>query len=440
MSMPDAPGERWACGLLVVLPFLVVGGGAACEAARKTLNDRREAVPCVILDSRVEEDEEGRHHAFAVSYRYRWSGVEYVGSTYAEGYRGDWDIAEADRLARAYPVAAERSCYVDPRSPSEPVLRPVPLPLRISGEVVVALVFGAVALVGALAACVRAPLSWAALPILAVPPVGFVAYFGPTMWRGLAVSNWEATPCVVLSSDLRSTYRGSDPPVYWPDIVYRYRVGGVEYRANAYNGPREGLASRGRGAGRGGGCARGRGGLGGFAGRLGRPGVRARQEGERDGEPVAGQSPSLGSRVRRLIFHALSGMGTGPAPLATACKPRVWTRTTGVDRADRPPRHVAAVRTHAASASGRSTVFGCDIAAFGRSIPAGVIRPTERSKWTKPPLASMTPAAALCSRAPWTFRPIQGPRAGTGSINLRRPVVNRRFPAAIASALRPDPA
>jgi hypothetical protein len=74
--------------------------------------------------------------------------------------------------------------------------------------------------------------------LLAIGLGGYVAFFGLPLWAGLRSLRWHETPCVVESGHLRRVYHYSfmaSFAVYWPDVIYRYEVGGVTYRANTYN-------------------------------------------------------------------------------------------------------------------------------------------------------------------------------------------------------------
>ncbi len=110
--------ERWFWLFASVICY-AVAAVFAFTAVRWTLARSWAAVPAVILSSSVEEVPGDSPYGFRVRYRYTWAGEPYEGRTYQEADSFSCDIAEADRLARAFPVGSRRVCYVNPGYPSE---------------------------------------------------------------------------------------------------------------------------------------------------------------------------------------------------------------------------------------------------------------------------------------------------------------------------------
>jgi hypothetical protein len=226
-----------------VLVFLIavawgIAGWAAYTAVRWSLARYWPAVPCVVTGSVVQDVSRERPYRFQVAYRYSWAGRVYDGSTYREECGGSADIAEADRLARAFPIGTHRICYVNPGNPSQAVLvhDPVWIPATVAVANLLAGAFFARLLVagtrrrGALAAPFHVLLIAAGLGV-------YVFIFGLPLSKGLRSLGWQATPCVIQSGQVRSVFHGGWPSfmTYWPDVMYRYEVDGVAYRANTYN-------------------------------------------------------------------------------------------------------------------------------------------------------------------------------------------------------------
>jgi hypothetical protein len=66
---------------------------------------------------------------------------------------------------------------------------------------------------------------------------GYLGFFGVPLRAGLRSLGWTPTPCLILSGEVRSeTHHGMVTfTTYWPDVVYRYRADGADYRANTVN-------------------------------------------------------------------------------------------------------------------------------------------------------------------------------------------------------------
>ena len=219
-------GRSWR--LLLAIPFWCIACWAAYTAFRWSLARSWPAVPCVISAGSVEEVHGNRPYVFRVRYRYTWAGKDYEGRTHQEDHEGTFDIVEADRLARAFPIGSNSTCYVNPGRPSQAVLEHdnVWIPIAIA---VFALHYGGFFVLKGRA--------WRAVggSFLAAIGLGcYVGFFGSPLWKALRSQGWRATACVIQSGCVRSE-RHLYNTTYWPDVVYCYDVNGVTYRANTGN-------------------------------------------------------------------------------------------------------------------------------------------------------------------------------------------------------------
>ena len=136
---------------------------------------------------------------------------------------------------RAFPAKANRVCYFNPGRPTEAVLRHdnplLPLCLAVAmlgcGAVLARVfIFGGRDLIG---------LSGPFVGLMGL--VGYILFFGLPLSTGLRSLGWQPAPCVIEFGRVRSEFHHGMVSfrTYWPDVVYRYRVGSVTYRANTYN-------------------------------------------------------------------------------------------------------------------------------------------------------------------------------------------------------------
>jgi hypothetical protein len=222
-------------GSVLILAALGLAGFALYTAYRWTVALGWPAVPCTIVASGVQELGGETPYRFQVAYEYAWNGQNLAGRVFRDDEHGTSDIAEADRLARAFPVGARRTCFVNPRNPSEAVLRHenVLLPLAVVACMVPACWF----LFAAFWRGERAAAIPGVLFVGGMGTAGFIGFFGWPVWTWAESLRWVPTPCVVRSAEIRSRHQHGEVSftVYWPDIVYAYQVGGVAYRANTHN-------------------------------------------------------------------------------------------------------------------------------------------------------------------------------------------------------------
>lgn len=231
------PNDRY--GKLFLVALAIGGLAMACfagyTALRWSLSHDWPLVPCTITASRVVEKNGGKPYEFRVAYQYAWAGRVYTGGTYQEDYRGSADVAEADRLARRHPVGARRICFVNPRRPTQAILRhdSVWIPLLLLVGMVGA--SGTLLLVATKGEHSVTVLGGVFMGV--VGGFGYVAWFAVPLWTWWQSQGWVETPCVVQSSVVRTeTHHGKvTVVVHWPDIVYTYRMGGVDCRSNVHN-------------------------------------------------------------------------------------------------------------------------------------------------------------------------------------------------------------
>ena len=240
--------------LVIPALFLVFIVRDAWNNGRTWLWDKAD---CTILESGVTEVGSDPDYALSVKYAYAAgppSAVEAhtrVGTTYATGYRGDHDYAEAQRLALKYAPGTRTVCHVNPSNADEAVLeRRAPWVLLILPFPLLFLTIGA----GGLWFTWRRPSPGAkkATPIssgtagrgaawflvlffgafFTVGVIVFVAVGGDLL-KALGSGGWKQVPATVVSSNVR-THRGEDTS-YSVNILYAYTVDGREYRSNRYN-------------------------------------------------------------------------------------------------------------------------------------------------------------------------------------------------------------
>ena len=236
--------ERWFWLFAAVLCY-AVAAFFGYYAVRWSLARSWPTVPALIVSSSVEEVPGDSPHGFRVRYRYTWAGKPYEGRTYQHADSSSCDIADADRLARAFPVDSRRVCYVNPGNPSEAVLEP-DNPWTEAGIGVVMLLIGTaivlevqkakVKLQGGTAAILTDRREKAMLGAF-LASLGLWScfyFFASPLSRGLRSLGWTPIACVVQSGQVRSI-PGMWHTTYWPDVIYRYEVNGITYRSNTIN-------------------------------------------------------------------------------------------------------------------------------------------------------------------------------------------------------------
>jgi len=246
-------------GSLFFLPFLALGVWFAAlmawgfyRGARTYTWDQAE---CLILESSVDEHPEAAEaneaYRFKVLYTYMVRGARYTSDRYRQGYNGSSDIGDARRLADRYPRGSRVGCYVDPSTPSAATLRRPTL--WFGFFIFLPLIFVAVGGGGIYSLWRPDGEGRAAVPrmqqaiqsanprgcmgaffaVFLLAGLGFSLFFIRPAVKVLAARSWQATPCTIVSSQVRS-HSGEDSTTYSVDVLYTYTFGGGEYKSNRY--------------------------------------------------------------------------------------------------------------------------------------------------------------------------------------------------------------
>ena len=209
--------------------------------------------PCTITASEVQERGGESPYAFAVSYRYDYSGRQYGGSTYKHGYSSSSKYSSAQGLVWQYPVGRSAVCYVNPENPAQAVLqRDSPL---IGLAALFPLIFVAIGAGGIYFMWRKSPPE-EARPIASVARskkglgkrataavCALFAIVGGAMLYPLGIKpiartidaqNWASTPCNVLRAEVGS-HSGDDGTTYSVDILYEYTFNGRTYKCDRYD-------------------------------------------------------------------------------------------------------------------------------------------------------------------------------------------------------------
>ncbi|HEY7214288.1 MAG TPA: DUF3592 domain-containing protein [Thermoanaerobaculia bacterium] len=246
-------------GSLFFLAFLAMGlwfaGLVVYSFYRGVRTYAWDPAECLILESGVDEHPEAAEaseaYQFRVRYAYSAQGARYTSDRYRPGYSGSSDIGEARQLADRYRLGSRVACYVDPAKPDSAVLRRPSL--WFGFIILLPLLFVAVGGGGLYALWKPDGDGTPALPRLqqkiqnANPKGCMVAFFGVFLLAGgvfslffvqpalkvLAAKSWEPTPCVIVSSQVRS-HAGDDSTTYSVDVLYTYTYNGWEYKSNRY--------------------------------------------------------------------------------------------------------------------------------------------------------------------------------------------------------------
>jgi len=210
------------------------------------------ATDCMILSSGVTDTSDDQHpYRALVRYRYEIGGRTYESDRMfrSDGGTPSFDRAR-DRAARYQPGAAA-TCRVSPDHPSLAVLeRRIPW---IVFAVLFPLIFVAIGGIGLYAIWRGSPsgkepavesisqkatsgrghkvLVFMGLIFVLVGGAVFVPMTGLPAIRLAASMTWEATPCTIVNSSMRS-WSTDDGTSYRADVLYEYRAGGRSWRSN----------------------------------------------------------------------------------------------------------------------------------------------------------------------------------------------------------------
>jgi len=200
--------------------------------------------PARILSSKIVSDKDS--HQLDVRYEYSWQGQVYQSDRPStEKLEYDHYDTAATALAK-YAAGSEVTCRVDPRNPREAILEPQGLWIGLF--LLIPLVFIGVGGIGiystwtADSATVSRPavidnkkVPWLFGGIFTLIGIGtFIALTIPMWSKAIASTQWIETPCVILSSGVKS-HSGSKGTTYSVSIEYRYSFNGRDYRSDRYN-------------------------------------------------------------------------------------------------------------------------------------------------------------------------------------------------------------
>jgi hypothetical protein len=220
---------------------------------------------CEVLSSAVrstaEREERGGDYSVEIEFRYSVHGQSHSSRRWALKDESFSDYGEAQRLASRHPPGSRTVCYVDPANPEQAILKRGSLWSAL--VILFPLLFVAIggggmffSIRSAVRALRRAP-AGAAGPEKALSEkanetrgrrigalfcgvfllVGLGAFYAMTVRPVLGIlraRSWEKTPCVVISSEIRS-HSGDDGSTYSVNILYSYVFRDREYKSNRYH-------------------------------------------------------------------------------------------------------------------------------------------------------------------------------------------------------------
>jgi Protein of unknown function (DUF3592) len=231
----------------VVFIFLV-----GREVARSAATYTWTPTECLILSSAVKEGTGNQPYSFEVRFQFEWKGGSYTGDRHRRSDSKGSNYGDMQRLVERYPAGATARCFVNPAAPTEAVLERSALWMAFA--LLVPLVFIIVGVGGIWAVCSSRiaaneetrPISSRDRPELGRKVgAGFFFIFlivglaatwfllvRPVL-KILAAKSWTATPCLVLSSEVRS-HRGKST-TYSVNILFEYEVNGRRFKSNRYS-------------------------------------------------------------------------------------------------------------------------------------------------------------------------------------------------------------
>jgi len=238
-------------GTVFFLLFAGLGFFFTVLLARQLYRDgqtyRWPAVPCVILESAINDQGGNSPYAVHVHYQYEWRGSSHSSQQFATQTKAFSDYSKAQRLIDRFRADSKSLCYVNPGNPTEAILQRTPL---WSGFfLLLPLTFLAIG-AGAIYAIWRRSSEPNVAPAKAVRGQKFAfCFFGLFLVVGLVVSyfltvaptikalqarKWNAVSCTIISSRVQH-HSSDDGTTYSVDILYAYEVDGREYKANRYD-------------------------------------------------------------------------------------------------------------------------------------------------------------------------------------------------------------
>ncbi|MBK1789621.1 DUF3592 domain-containing protein [Persicirhabdus sediminis] len=196
-----------------------------------------------------------------LKYQYERAGINYESSYFSKQGSKSKDYTQIWRQSQDYAVGTSVLAYVNPADPTEAYLHAgglgwmnlfilIPMSFVFVGVFVICVArsqHGHARLLAAGESPVDSPLSLS-LPekytwliggltgvVLLAIGIAVIFGFGVRGWQQAeAAKSWQATPCKVIWSQLRS-HAGDDRETYSVDIFYRYHWEGQAYRSNRYD-------------------------------------------------------------------------------------------------------------------------------------------------------------------------------------------------------------
>jgi len=237
------------------LVFLAFGVGFTALLGASVLKDMHtwtwQKTPCVVTASSLADGDDGEDRRFEVTYEYEFAGTRYTSDRYSATSMSMPDDVDAMRLSQKYVSGFRTHCYVNRADPAQAVLvRRLPVFALWLALPFLFIAIGVWGVVNAL----RRPKSrerqamssggssesptwllYGFFSVFALAGLSFLlGWFGPATMRVVQARGWPEAPCQIVSSRVQS-HDGSDGTTYSVDVVYRYEVGGREYKAGRYH-------------------------------------------------------------------------------------------------------------------------------------------------------------------------------------------------------------
>ena len=201
------------------------------------------------LSSGIKEDDEG--YSLIINYKYDFQGQSYTGE-YKETSISDYFSVK--KIADKYKTGSNGTCYVNPSYPSASILKHkslcflpfifIPLIfIFIAGSVIYGFWAGektgsnqvklqAISKKGSTSSGKMAGAFFFGIFFIAGIAATYYLTYKPLV-KLMDAQSWIETPCKVISSRI-VTHEGDESTTYSADILYAYKVNGIEYRANRY--------------------------------------------------------------------------------------------------------------------------------------------------------------------------------------------------------------
>jgi len=203
-------------------------------------------VDCVITSSSALDLQKG--YGVQIEYEYDFGGHHYHGTQYNVGKFSTSNYQDVDRILHTYAAGTKTTCFVNPSSPSDAVLRRGSL--AMIPFLLIPLLFVFVGGGGIYATWRRKPMrnpqrtasTKAARGVLAAFFSVFLVlggtltyfFFLRPMLDVSKARHWPWVPCHIISSRVQSHSGSKGGTTYSVDIAYRYTVDGKVHTSNRY--------------------------------------------------------------------------------------------------------------------------------------------------------------------------------------------------------------